>query len=358
MIRSDATRFSLVDVIRHGLTTMAFCCAIAAALTISGRGRWDVQLVYSLSIGLISFAVIDIGWWLLARGEGKFWSRGWQAAALVVMGTSAGFVVGTAIGDAYTGTSTWALWSMAPTQFVSILVISLIATVVTAYFFYSRGTARALEAQVAVAERNASEAKLKLLETQLEPHMLFNTLANLRVLIASDPPRAIAMLDRLNSYLRATLSGSRALSHPLSAEFDLLRDYLELMAVRMGDRLTYTLDLPDDLRSIAMPPLLLQPLVENAIQHGLEPKVGGGSITVRASRRGGGGDASIAIEVADTGVGLPADSPLPEPGRGFGIAQIRERLASAYGARGGIELVPDAAGGTRATATFPLETGA
>ncbi len=109
-----------------------------------------------------------------------------------------------------------------------------------------------------------------------------------------------------------------------------------------------------------MPPLLLQPLVENAIQHGLEPKVGGGSITVRASQRAGsnGGAPALVIEVADTGIGFaPQDRSLDEPGRGFGLTQIRERLAGAYGARGTIAIDTDATtGGTRATVAMPLSS--
>jgi LytS/YehU family sensor histidine kinase len=177
--------------------------------------------------------------------------------------------------------------------------------------------------------------------------MLFNTLANLRVLITVDPPRAVAMLDRLNSYLRMTLSGSRALSHPLSAEFERLGDYLELMSVRMGDRLHYRLDLPQDLRDAPVPPLLLQPLVENSIRHGLEPKVEGGEIVVRARRQAG----LLVVEVSDTGVGL--DAAPPSEGSGFGLEQVRERLATVYGAQGRMSLSPSPAGGTCATLSFP-----
>src|SRR5690606_28396221 len=101
--------------------------------------------------------------------------------------------------------------------------------------------------------------------------------------IATDPPRAEAMLDHLIAYLRATLGGARSTLHPLQEEFARLADYLEIMAVRMGPRLAFTLGLPEALRTVPMPPLLLQPLVENAIRHGLEPKVGGGEIAVRAS---------------------------------------------------------------------------
>ncbi|MDQ1260375.1 MAG: histidine kinase, partial [Pseudomonadota bacterium] len=194
-------------------------------------------------------------------------------------------------------------------------------------------------------------------ETQLEPHMLFNTLANLRVLIALDPARAQAMLDHLIAYLRATLSASRATLHPLADEMDRLRDYLELMAVRMGPRLAYALEVPEALHAIPVPPLLLQPLVENAIRHGLEPQVEGGRITVRACT-----DANqrLVLEVCDTGAGLAPGAPTTPaapsaPGRSFGLAQVRERLATLYGDQGTIELIAQPAGGTCARVQFPLK---
>jgi sensor histidine kinase YesM len=187
-----------------------------------------------------------------------------------------------------------------------------------------------------------------LLETQLAPHMLFNTLANLRALIAADPRRAVAMLDRLDSYLRAVLAGSRGLSHPLAAEFARLADYLELMSVRMGPRLQYELDLPEQLRDVSVPPLLLQPLVENAIRHGLEPLIAGGEIRVRARRDG----SNLTIDVADTGGGF--DEASGAQGGGFGLTQVRERLDSLYGERAKLDLKSSLGGGTLATLRLPL----
>lgn len=175
--------------------------------------------------------------------------------------------------------------------------------------------------------------------------MLFNTLANLRTLIDLDPQQAQTMLDHLVAYLRATLSASRATLHPLQAEFDRLHDYLEIMAVRMGPRLTYTLDLPDQLAGLCVPSLLLQPLVENAIRHGLEPKVQGGSIRVSASLVEG----RIGLQVLDTGVGLPVSGCVD----GFGLTQVRQRLATAFGANSTLELVAADAGGTSVRITFP-----
>ena len=149
--------------------------------------------------------------------------------------------------------------------------------------------------------------------------------------------------------MRATLGASRSTEHPLQAEFDRLRDYLALMAVRMGPRLRYTLDLPDDLAQQPVPTLLLQPLVENSITHGLEPQVEGGHITVQARREG----ARLVLTVTDSGVGL--DMPTTHAGGGFGLAQVRERLATAYGTQGTIELIAGSAVGTCARVIFPLK---
>jgi LytS/YehU family sensor histidine kinase len=349
------------DVARHFLQVAAFCCVVAVlTTTIWPRNGYLVQLGYSLCVGTLSWIMVEFGRYFVderhchpnSRHGGHGWPKGWRGLVLVAVGIGFGFYFGGLLGDAIFGTG---LMNTRSDDQISLVITVLAGSAIT-FYFHSRGKAAVLMAQITAAERDASEAKLKLLETQLEPHMLFNTLANLRVLITADPQRAVAMLDRLNSYLRATLAGSRALAHPLSAEFDLLRDYLELMSVRMGDRLRYTLDLPEHLRQVSVPPLLLQPLVENAIQHGLEPKVGGGSITVRASQRGSNDGAALVIEVDDTGVGLsPEASTLAEPGRGFGLTHVRERLASSYGALGGIELAAAPAGGTHAIVSLPLK---
>jgi LytS/YehU family sensor histidine kinase len=179
--------------------------------------------------------------------------------------------------------------------------------------------------------------------------MLFNTLANLRALIATDPPHAIAMLDRLNDYLRATLSASRQPTHALASEFDRLRDYLALMSVRMADRLQVHLDLPDELRAWPVPTLLLQPIVENSIKHGLTPMPEGGAITIRALQNGD----ALALEVLDTGVGLPADRASLPTLAGFGLAQVRERLATAYGDAATLGVSANSPRGTVVRITIP-----
>ena len=313
---------------RHGLATAVICCLIALVLTLSQRGAWDVQLVYSLAIGMTSWLAIELGLRGL-RGTGNSpWPAGWRGIALVVCGMGTGFVLGSAIGDAYSGNPQSLLQRR---DAVSTLLITVVASTAISFFFYSRGKASHLQARMAQAQRDAAEARLKLLEVQLEPHMLFNTLANLRALIAIDPLRAQDMLDRMVAYLRATLSASRASNHALTLEFDRLRDYLELMAVRMGPRLHFALDLPADLANQSVPTLLLQPLVENSIKHGLEPKVEGGTITVRARLAG---KNMLCLEVSDTGVGFDSTAAASS---GFGLAQVQERIAAAYEDKGSVE---------------------
>jgi LytS/YehU family sensor histidine kinase len=183
--------------------------------------------------------------------------------------------------------------------------------------------------------------------------MIFNTLANLRVLIGLEPARAQVMLDHLIHFLRATLSASRSAVHPLATEFERIADYLALMGVRMGARLQVKLDLPDDLRTVPVPPLLLQPLVENAIKHGLEPHVQGGLITVAAQREG----ARLLLSVRDTGEGLGSQA-ADTAGTQFGLALVRQRLSTLYGEQATLTLqaATDDDGGTLALVRLPMPT--
>ncbi len=342
--------------LRHFLQMLAFCLAIAAIhYAFRPHKPYEITLVYSLAIGMPSWVLIDFGRHLFPSSQHTGWPEGVPSIALPLVGNVLGFLAGTWFADRWFGFSSWDLYDR-PQLRISIGITVLSALALT-YFFYTRGKSAWLQAKVNEVRSQATEAQLKLLETQLEPHMLFNTLANLRALIGTDPMRAQEMLDRIIAYLRATLTASRSTQHPLSNEFDRLRDYLELMAVRMGPRMAYTLDLPDALREVPVPPLLLQPLVENAIRHGLEPQVEGGHITVRASTQPGPHGPMLVIEVNDTGTGLPDTLPTPGPGQSFGLTQVRERLATLHGAAGTLNLIAVSAGGTSASVVFPLKTG-
>jgi hypothetical protein len=335
--------------------------SVAMAWFVSAMFRepFRMTLIYSLCIGVLIQALIETGRYSLIyilrkrahAGDGP--QHNWPGWGLmgpwIIVAGSAGYFAGHLLGDQLTGLH------RAPDVFQNPRAVFLVLATVFAvsmgcvYFFYARGRMTVMEARTQAAMRSAAENQLKMLESQLEPHMLFNTLANLRVLIGVDPPRAQAMLDQIISFLRATLEASRSDSHPLSSEFVRVNDYLDMMQVRMGSRLHFRLDLPAELASLPIPPLLLQPLVENAIKHGLEPKVAGGRIDVTARCA----DDLLILSVRDTGAGLSA---LPGNGTNFGMQQVRERIKNLYGTAASLELMPagDEEGGVRATVCLPM----
>jgi len=344
----------------RGLRSAGYGVLIGLVITgLTGQSIWTT-LVHSMCIAMLCWFFIDVGRVPAARWkhrnsppdspEAESHWPGWPLMLVVVaVGSMLGFTVGGTLASWLTGHSMPGYLRGDLKQTIALVLTSLVPALIITYWFYSRETIAAHEAIAQVAQRQAAENQLKLLESQLEPHMLFNTLANLRVLIGIDPPRAQAMLDQLIAFLRATLNASRSASHPLEAEFARLRDYLALMELRMGERLQSRFELQADLAGLPLPPLLLQPLVENCIKHGLEPKIEGGRIEVRASRE----DGELVLQVRDTGVGL-ADT--ASDGTRFGLTQIRERLATLYGTQASLNLTPcdDAEGGTLATIRLPL----
>jgi len=331
-------------------------------------GEFGSNLFYSFTVTLCIQALIETGRYGLSSPlfrrppespqdrapENLAAQRRWPGWALmtpwVAMSAVVGYVGGHRLGDLITGTHHPTLGFMRNAQsLLPTLLPAFVLAIGCTYFFYVRGRLAATEARAQAALRTSAENQLKLLVSQLEPHMLFNTLANLRVLIGTDPARAQAMLDHLNGFLRATLDASRSSSHALAAEFARIGDYLELMQVRMGPRLRGTLDLPAELSSLPVPPLLLQPLVENSIKHGLEPSVSGGQIEIAARRDGH----ALVLSVRDTGVGLGA---APSHGSRFGMQQVRERLAALYGNAASLELTApdDGRGGALAVVRLPV----
>jgi len=198
--------------------------------------------------------------------------------------------------------------------------------------------------------RQAKEAELRLLQAQIEPHYLFNTLANVRSLIDFDPPAAGQLLDAFTDHLRVSLTSMRAETVPLERELELVGHYLRLMQLRMGERLSFSITADPALRSLPVPPLLLQPLVENAIHHGLECCIDAGHVQIQAERRG----ELLVLSVRDNGVGL--DAPKKRKGNGVATQNIRERLASRYGERAQLLLQSAPPRGTLATLQIPLPT--
>lgn len=231
-------------------------------------------------------------------------------------------------------------------------------------FFYPRlmhalraredaAVARALQAEAAGERlaRQTTETELRLLQAQVEPHFLYNTLANLRYLVQKDQAAALRMTDALIEYLRTSVPDIRSLRVPLGREIDHAGHYLVIMQIRMGDRLAFSIDVPEALRAIEVPPILVLTLVENAIKHGIAPGVEGGTVAVRAAAAGD----DVEIEVTDTGVGLDArrTSESAAASTGIGLANLRSRLAIAYGRPIEVTLEPNLPRGARARIRLP-----
>ena len=233
--------------------------------------------------------------------------------------------------------------------FVTGLSISLM-------FYVKRREARAAaalhraEAERHLLSKQAIEAELKLMQAQVEPHFLFNTLASVQYLTETDPRQASVLLGHLIGYLRAALPQLRVSSSTLAREMSLAEAYLNILKIRIGPRLAFAVALPEELRDHPFPPNLLISLVENAIKHGIEPSADGGSVTLTAAHAGD----SVVVTVADTGAGAGA-AERTRSGQGVGLTNVRDRLAALYGSRGRFTLEPVSPRGMQATLSLPYE---
>ncbi|WP_426690500.1 sensor histidine kinase [Rhodanobacter ginsengiterrae] len=209
-----------------------------------------------------------------------------------------------------------------------------------------RRTEKAAAAQTET-EKQLTVAKLRLLHAQVEPHFLYNTLASAQLLARNDPPRADEMLGHLIHYLRHSLPRADDQISTLDVELDRAVAYLEILKIRMGQRLTVQVDVAEALRATALPPMMLQTLVENAIKHGLEPRIGGGTLWIRARRSGD----AVALTVADDGVGFTVGGSTSDTG--IGLNNVRERLRLVYGTHAALAVVANFPAGVAATISVP-----
>jgi signal transduction histidine kinase len=239
------------------------------------------------------------------------------------------------------------------TSFVWLLVMALFGT--KALMSGKKRAEAEMQSATAAAERESmqrqlSEAKMQAMQAQVEPHFLFNTLASVEHLIETDPPRASAMQRTLIQYLRAVLPQMRenSLVTNLGREVDMVKSYLDLLKMRMEERLTVELNVPDGLRSAAFPPMMLQSMVENAIKHGLECKPEGGHLSVTAEIV----DSRLRVTVADDGVGFGV---MPSKGTGLGLSNIRERLQLLHGQAGKLHIAANSPSGVIATIEVPYQ---
>lgn len=283
--------------------------------------------------------------------------------AIHILVALAGVFTGYVLAFAINGRNFVALIAANPRAGLGTLLFGILVCLM--WYFVMDGQTRRLRAEAdeaharASAEallKQASEAELRALQAQIEPHFLFNTLANVQALIDYEPTKAKQMLETFIDYLRATLDASRRTQATLGDEVSLLQRYMQLMQVRMGARLQVVWDIPSELQSHPFAPLLLQPLIENAIKYGIEPKIEGGTITVKARESSG----RITITVQDDGMGLDQPSSAQRSttgGAGEGIRNIAARLRSTFGPDASVNIANittgvSGSGGCSATVEF------
>ncbi len=344
--------------------TLLFCAALALPFTVLGfltyasdaKGAWrnwsgwvewyGRNLIVCLTIGGLIHLVFDVlGWLMGGLQQVRRWPR-WQRtlffSGIPLLCTFIAWPIGASLAGA--PVLRWTQGSRGQ----NILVGSVLLAVLLTFLFHQYF---AMKAQQIEAEKRAAEAQLRLLQGQIEPHFLFNTLAGVISLIDPEPAKAKQMLQDFTEYLRNSLGAMRSGDGPLAQELELAEHYLRLMGSRMEGRLRWHIDADEAARRVHVPPLLLQPLIENAIHHGLEPQLQGGTVTVSARVAG----AELVLQVRDDGRG-PDAPPRPgvRAGPGVALANIRSRLQSRYGSRASLELQP-AQPGTRAVIRLPVE---
>jgi Histidine kinase len=282
--------------------------------------RWALQVV---AVGLAVPVLVFIAYLLRTpAGAGPFWLDGKR------MG---GFFAFTFMGAL-----------LAPWMALSALVRQREA--------WAQEQAGAFELERSELARQALDARMRLLSAQVQPHFLFNTLANVQALVETGSPRAAQLLESLTAYLRAAVPRLDHAATTLGQELELVRAYLELMQMRMPDRLQFTLHADAQASHLRCPPMTLLTLVENAVRHGIDPALDGGRIDVRAERREG----RCHLSVADTGVGLQATG----AGMGTGLAALRERLQLVFGGDMQMQLRDVQPHGVLVELDFPASSGA
>jgi len=271
---------------------------------------------------------------------------GMALSALALSGIILGMTIGFTIVPILVGFNVWGMFASLPAALTKFAVFLLF--VMAANWVWWRARLREQ-----LLRQDALDARLRLLQGQIEPHLLFNTLANVQSLMDYDPPRAKRMLETFSAYLRAGMTQLRETDSTLGAEIEMARSYLALYQIRMEERLQFRIEANDAALAARMPALMLQPLVENAIHHGLEPKLDGGSVLVSAQVEQG----RLRVSVADDGLGLEAPSRRLRPGAGMAVANLRARLHTQFGPGASLTL-QTADPGTRAVLDLPYRAGA
>lgn len=325
---------TLASVYRYLALTAVFNTIISGFLfTVKYfQGSFALCFVISQSIGFSICFFVVISFWLLKPRTILF--KLLLMVVTILAGTAIGLVIGAHLGGIKTADKIYNLPSL-----IRNMTLGLVFGCAVFYFFLSRhqisyasSKAREEHLKRITSEKETAETKLRLLQAQIEPHFLFNTLSNVLSLLDTDVKKGQEMLLNLTQYLRLTLDKSRSKTTTIEQELDTVCAYMNIHKVRMGDRLEFSIDVPEDLIKRSLPPMLIQPLVENAIKHGLEPKVAGGRIDISIGRQNG----ILRIVITDTGEGIAENA-----GDGVGLTNIRQRLNSLYGEKAKLILKPN-----------------
>jgi sensor histidine kinase YesM len=315
------------------------------------RVLW-ANFVLANCIGYLIHAEFALGNTVLGA---RIWQRGFALRSVYyAVITTAGVFGGYWLGFALLHVNNARAYVFSAQGAAEIVILSLIISAILASIFLARERQARAEAafqreraRVEATEHQFHLAQLKMLEAQIEPHFLYNTLANVISLVDADPAAAKRMVARLIDYLRHAAQAGGTGETTVGRQIELLQAYLDLMALRTNARLSYRVEMAPDVAALPLPPMLLQPLVENAIKHGLEPKVAGGQVCVGARRE----DSLLVLTVADNGLGFRTTR-LDGTG-GLGLANLRARLESLYGARARMT-IEDTQPGTMVTLALPI----
>lgn len=330
---------------------------VVASLGISTWAGFRINMKTAVDVRTWASFRIDI---TTAVGAGQGHRRRW-GFVLMAPSITAGFAAGLLVAfwapdSECNAVCRWLEDTITPLSaglFVALLLLGmseLVAQMRQQQHVMSLQLAEAQTAQERLA-RVTAESELRLLQAQVEPHFLYNTLANLRFLVQTGSNDALRMTDALIDYLRTSVPDMRAQQVTLGREIEHARHYLDIMQMRMGGRLDYAIQVPVELRDVALPPLVLLTLVENAVKHGIAPLVEGGRITLSVRADGD----MVIVSVADDGAGLQADAATPAPAGhgGTGLSNIRARLALVYGGSAELQVTAAEPRGTRAVLRLP-----
>jgi len=343
------SRRSLLPGWRAAVALLSFCAVFALTRNLGPAGALPSATQYLdnlwQSLSAFSLALLAISITAALVPQRRF-VRSAALTIAVTLGVAAGYAL--AIGSS----GVFVLWSAAPLGLTAVAPFIGIGLIGVALFLVAERHDDAVWALRTAAERNAeleramTEARLAVLHAQVEPHFLFNTLAHLRRLYATQPTAGREMLRNLMRYIGEAHAALGCESLPLAEDATLAEAYLELQRVRMGTRLSFSIQLPPATRSARVPPMMLTTLVENCVEHALSPLPRGGTIHVSAAVRG----ASTSIDVADNGRGFTTSA-----GSGVGLANLRARLEMLHGEAAALELRQNATGGVTATVVVPSE---